>query len=68
MSLSLNHNHTSLHPKLLFRGRVRLKRIFDSVTYPPMPKQEQQQLTNDSPIAPTDKPFAPLVEELKIYS
>jgi hypothetical protein len=28
MPLSLNHNHTSLHLKLLFRGRVRLKRIF----------------------------------------
>jgi hypothetical protein len=45
-----------------------LKRIFDSVPIPtPMPKQEQQQLTNDSPTAPTDNPFAPPVEELKIY-
>jgi hypothetical protein len=28
ISLSLNHDHTSVHPKLLFRGRVRLKSIF----------------------------------------
>jgi hypothetical protein len=33
-----------------------------------MPEQEKQQLTNESCIEPTDKSFAPLVEELRVYS
>jgi hypothetical protein len=34
------------------------------LVHTPMPEQKQQQLTNDSPTVPTDKPFAPPVEEL----
>jgi hypothetical protein len=34
----------------------------------PMSKPEQQQLTNESPTELTDKPSAPHVEELRVYS
>jgi len=70
ISLSLNHNHTSLHPKLLFKGRVRLKMIFLTLLPipTPMPELEQQQLINESPTEPTDKPYALPVEKLRVYS
>jgi hypothetical protein len=34
----------------------------------PMPEQVQQQLTNEPPIEPIDKPFALPVKELRVYS
>jgi hypothetical protein len=47
-----------------------LKRIFlTPLPVPtPMPEPEQQQVTNESPTEPTDKPSSLHVEELRDYS
>jgi hypothetical protein len=70
MSLSLSNNPTSRPPQLFFRGRVRLKMIFLTPLPVPTPmlEPEQQQVTNESTTELTDKPSAPLVEELRVYS
>jgi hypothetical protein len=70
MSFSLNHNHASLHPKLLFKGESKIEDDF----FTPLPvptlmlEPKQQQLTNESPTEPTDKPSVPPVEESRVYS